>query len=132
MSSFRGVDYLHIDSLFNEQELLVRQTARHFVEDKVLPIIRDCFRDSRFPSELVREMGRLGMLVFGLALLYPLIGLTTRVGPWQWDGSIPGSTGSAVKVSLLLTGVALLIVDHRRVAGGDQQRRVRGQWLRAQ
>src|SRR6266850_552028 len=62
MQPFRGVDYLLIDSLFNEQELLVRQTARHFVEDKVLPIIRDCFRDSRFPSELVREMGRLGFL----------------------------------------------------------------------
>jgi molybdate/tungstate transport system permease protein len=53
--------------------------------------------------------GRLGMLVFTMALLYPLIGLAAPVGPWQWDGSMPGSTGSAVKVSLLLTGVALLI-----------------------
>ena len=60
MSSFRGVDYLLIDSLFNEQELLVRQTARQFVEDKVLPLIRDCFRESRFPRELIPEMGRLG------------------------------------------------------------------------
>src|SRR5665213_2481545 len=60
MSSFRGVDYLHIDSLFNEQELLVRQTARQFVEDRLLPVIRDCFRDARFPRELVPEMGRLG------------------------------------------------------------------------
>src|SRR5438094_7367275 len=60
MSPFRGVDYLLIDSLFNEQELLVRQTARQFVEEKVLPIIRDCFRESRFPCELIPEMGRLG------------------------------------------------------------------------
>ena len=60
MSSSRGVDYLLIDSLFNEQELLVRQTARQFVEDKVLPLIRDCFRESRFPRELIPEMGRLG------------------------------------------------------------------------
>jgi len=60
MSSFRGVDYLLIDSLFNEQELLVRQTARQFVEDKVLPLIRDCFRESRSPRELIPEMGRLG------------------------------------------------------------------------
>ena len=60
MSSFRGVDYLLIDSLFNEQELLVRQTARQFVEDRVLPIIRDCFREARFPRELIPEMGRLG------------------------------------------------------------------------
>jgi glutaryl-CoA dehydrogenase len=58
--AFHGVDYLHIDSLFNEQELLVRQTARQFVDERVAPAIRDCYRDARFPSELVPEMGRLG------------------------------------------------------------------------
>ncbi|MGI8742751.1 MAG: acyl-CoA dehydrogenase family protein [Bryobacteraceae bacterium] len=62
MNRFSGVDYLLIDSLFTEQELLVRQTARHFVEDRVIPIIRDCFRDARFPKELIPELGRLGFL----------------------------------------------------------------------
>ena len=37
MQPFRGVDYLLIDSLFNEQELLVRQTARQFVDDRLMP-----------------------------------------------------------------------------------------------
>src|SRR5436309_13620169 len=60
MQPFRGVDYLLIDSLFNEQELLVRQTARQFVDEGVMPLIRDCFRDARFPSELIPELGRLG------------------------------------------------------------------------
>jgi molybdate/tungstate transport system permease protein len=50
----------------------------------------------------------MGMLAFTLALLYPLLGLRAPVGHWQWDGSIPGSTASAVRVSLILTGVALL------------------------
>src|SRR5579883_1898434 len=57
---FPGVDYLRIDSCFSEQELLVRQTARQFVDGRVLPLIRDCFRDARFPTELIPEMGRLG------------------------------------------------------------------------
>ena len=39
---------------------MVRQTARQFVDDRVLPVIRDAFRDARFPRELVAEMGRLG------------------------------------------------------------------------
>jgi glutaryl-CoA dehydrogenase len=60
MARFPGVDYFLIDSQFNEQELLVRQTARQFVDERVLPVIRDCFREGRFPSELVPEMGRLG------------------------------------------------------------------------
>jgi len=62
MPRFSGVDYLQIDSLFSEQELLVRQSARQFVEDRVIPLVRDCFRDARFPKELIPEFGRLGFL----------------------------------------------------------------------
>jgi len=62
MARFAGVDYFHIDSLFSEQELLVRQTARQFVEDRVMPLVRDGFRDGRFPRELIPEIGRLGFL----------------------------------------------------------------------
>src|SRR5690242_17494435 len=62
MPRFPGVDYLRIDSLFSEQELLVRETARRFVDDRVIPLIRDCFRDARFPKELIPEMASLGFL----------------------------------------------------------------------
>ena len=62
MARFPGVDYLLIDSQFCEQELMVRQTARQFVDERVMPLIRDCFRDARFPKELIPEMGRLGFL----------------------------------------------------------------------
>jgi glutaryl-CoA dehydrogenase len=60
--AFRGVDYFCVDSLFNEQELLVRQTARRFAEERVVPLIRDCFREARFPRELIPEMASLGFL----------------------------------------------------------------------
>jgi glutaryl-CoA dehydrogenase len=60
MAKFPGVDYLLIDSQLNEQEKMVRQTARQFVDERVIPQIRDCFRDGRFPTELICEMGRLG------------------------------------------------------------------------
>ena len=62
MARFPGVDYLRIDSLFSEQELLVRETARRFVDERVIPLIRDCFRDARFPKELIPEMAGLGFL----------------------------------------------------------------------
>lgn len=57
---FRGVDFLHLDSSFSEDELMVRKTARDFVDDNILPIIEDCFREGRFPRDLVRIMGGLG------------------------------------------------------------------------
>jgi glutaryl-CoA dehydrogenase len=62
MARFPGVDYLLIDSLFSEEELLVRQTARQFVEDRVIPLVRDAFRDNRFPKELIPQIGQLGFL----------------------------------------------------------------------
>jgi len=62
MARFPGVDYLRIDSLFSEQELLVRETARRFVDERLIPLIRDCFRHGRFPKELIPEMASLGFL----------------------------------------------------------------------
>ncbi len=62
MEPFRGVDYALVDSLLAEDELLVRQTARRFVEERFMPLIRDCYREGRFPMELVAELGGLGFL----------------------------------------------------------------------
>jgi glutaryl-CoA dehydrogenase len=63
---FHGVDFLHLDSSFSEDELLVRRTTRDFVEDNLIPIIEDCFREGRFPRELVPMMAELGF--FGASL----------------------------------------------------------------
>ncbi|HYP14211.1 MAG TPA: acyl-CoA dehydrogenase family protein, partial [Bryobacteraceae bacterium] len=60
--SFAGVDYMLIDSQFSEQELLVRQTSRRFVTDRVQSIAKDCYREGRFPRELIAEMADLGFL----------------------------------------------------------------------
>jgi glutaryl-CoA dehydrogenase len=57
---FQGFDFLGLDASLTEEELLVRRTARDFVESSVVPIIEDCFREGRFPRELVRTMGKLG------------------------------------------------------------------------
>ena len=57
---FQAFDFLHLDSSFTEDELLVRRTARDFVEDNLVPIIEACFRTERFPRELVPVMGELG------------------------------------------------------------------------
>jgi glutaryl-CoA dehydrogenase len=60
MGRFPGVDYLDFDSLLSEDELLVRQTARQFVDDCIVPIVRDCYRDGAFPRHLISEIGKLG------------------------------------------------------------------------
>ncbi len=57
---FQNFDFLNLDSSFSEDELLVRRTARDFVDDNIIPIIEECFREGRFPRQLVRMMGKLG------------------------------------------------------------------------
>ena len=58
--AFTGVDYFLVDGLLNEEELLVRRTARQFVEERVVPVIRECYREGKFPMELIPEMGEMG------------------------------------------------------------------------
>src|SRR5438132_2566880 len=57
---FKGVDFIEFDSLLSEDELLVRNNTRKWVEEKIIPIIEQCNREGRFPRELVPEMGSLG------------------------------------------------------------------------
>lgn len=57
---FRGVDFIDFDSLLSDDEKLVRDTTRKFVEDNVIPGIEQWNRDGVFPRELVRPMGDLG------------------------------------------------------------------------
>jgi len=57
---FKGVDFIGFDTLLSEDERLVRDTARQFIEDNLIPIIEECNREGRFPKELIRPMGELG------------------------------------------------------------------------
>src|SRR6201982_1665096 len=63
---FRGVDFLQYDSLLTDEERLVRDTTRQFIEDNLIPIIEECNRAGRFPRELVKPMAELGF--FGASL----------------------------------------------------------------
>ena len=60
--AFQGVDFLDIDSLLTDEERLVRDSVRLFVNDNVLPIIEDHYMKGSFPIELVEPMAELGYL----------------------------------------------------------------------
>ena len=54
-------DFFNLDGLLTEDQRQVRDTVARFVDDRVLPIIADCFERERFPSELIGEMAELGL-----------------------------------------------------------------------
>jgi molybdate/tungstate transport system permease protein len=58
------------------------------------------------PNWIVRG----GVAVFGLALLYPFSAIFAHVGPWQWTSEVRAPALSSIRVSLVLTGLAMLII----------------------
>lgn len=55
-------DVLAIDTLLSEEELLGRDTVRRFVDERVLPDVGTWFDEGRFPPEMAKEFGALGLL----------------------------------------------------------------------
>jgi glutaryl-CoA dehydrogenase len=60
MPSFAGVDFIEFDSQLQDEEKLVRQTARQFVDNEIVPIIEKHSREGTFPLHLVPQLGGLG------------------------------------------------------------------------
>ncbi len=60
-------DYMGFQGLLDDEEILVRQTAREFVNKEVLPIIDGYAQKEEFSAHLVKLMGQLGFLV-----MYPI------------------------------------------------------------
>jgi glutaryl-CoA dehydrogenase len=56
------LDLFDVRSELSEEEILVQDTVARFVDDQVLPIIRECFEQHRFPKELIKEIAALGLL----------------------------------------------------------------------
>lgn len=62
MNTFSLESISALDSQLTEDEMMVRDTARKFVADKILPSIGEHFENQTFPDALVPEMGAMGWL----------------------------------------------------------------------
>ncbi|MCH8150192.1 MAG: acyl-CoA dehydrogenase family protein, partial [Planctomycetes bacterium] len=67
MPNAQDPDFFGIESLLTEDERQVQGAVARFVDERVLPIIADCFENERFPDELVGPMAELGIFAPTLA-----------------------------------------------------------------
>ncbi len=70
MNKFTGVDYLEIDSLFSEDEILVRNTVREFIDSEVIPVIEKHYREDTFPMQIIPQMAEMGLFGSNLPAEY--------------------------------------------------------------
>jgi glutaryl-CoA dehydrogenase len=62
MKKFRGVDLYDIDPLLSDEERMVRQTVREFVDAELLPVIRGAWEEGKLPKSLVPKIAEMGLL----------------------------------------------------------------------
>ena len=75
MPPYQGVDFYKLDDLLSEEEQMVRDTVRQFVNEQVNPIIDEHFEAGTFPTELIPQMAELGLLGANLPEKYGCAGM---------------------------------------------------------
>src|SRR5260221_5709437 len=61
-AAFQWEDPLLLEDQLSEEERLVRDTARNYCEDKLMPRVKEANRHERFDREIMNELGELGLL----------------------------------------------------------------------
>lgn len=56
------LDLYDVQSELSEEERMVQETVARFVDDKVIPVIRDAFENHYFPRDLITQVAELGLL----------------------------------------------------------------------
>jgi glutaryl-CoA dehydrogenase len=56
------LDFLDLDALLADEEMMIRDAVRQFVHERVMPGIQGWFERGEFPRELYRELAGLGLL----------------------------------------------------------------------
>lgn len=74
-SPLNPADLYDVRSLLSDEERMVQDTVARFTDERVLPIIGDCFDQGRFPTELIPEMAELGLLGSSLPVEYGCAGM---------------------------------------------------------
>jgi glutaryl-CoA dehydrogenase len=60
--AIRPKDFLAFDALLSDEERMIRDTVRAFVNDRVVPNVGEWFEEARIPLELAPELGKIGVL----------------------------------------------------------------------
>jgi len=66
MGKFDGFDFMLFDERLTDEERMVRDTVRSFVEEEAMPKFMDHYEAGTFPTELIRPMAELG--IFGATI----------------------------------------------------------------
>lgn len=59
---FKELDFYNIESVLTEDEIMIRDNVREFVENEFMPLVDKHYEDGTFPQELIPVIGEMGLL----------------------------------------------------------------------
>jgi len=59
---FKGIDFFLMDSLLTDEERMLRDSVRQYVNQRFLPLITDFHQKAEFPMQVIPELGKMGLL----------------------------------------------------------------------
>ena len=83
-------DLYDVRSLLTEEERMIQDSVARFTDERVLPIIGDCFDQGRFPSELVPEIAALGLQTAALIVISMVATVISGFVFARWYGRSAG------------------------------------------
>jgi glutaryl-CoA dehydrogenase len=116
------LDYVDLEADLTSEEKMIRDTTREFVEEEIKPDIGEHYEAGTFPTELIPEMGRLGL--FGANLDgYDLPNVSERAYGLVMQELEAGDSG--VRSMASVQGALVMYPIH--AFGSDEQK---DKWLR--
>ena len=91
----KNLDFMFLEEFLAEEEKIIRDTTRRFVEKEVLPIIEDHYDKGTFPPELIPKIAQIGPLGTTIPPEYGRAGAShSSYGQWRWPER-PGNSWEA-------------------------------------
>ncbi len=119
---FEGVDFYDVGSLLSEEERAVQDTVRHWVDDRLMPVINQHYLEGKFPLALVPQMAELGFFGANLPEEYGCAGLNNVAYGLIMQELERGDSG--VRSFASVQGALVMYPIH--AFGSEEQRRT---WL---
>ena len=76
---FSCIDYLNISENLSDNECMVQNSTRKFVDSEIIPIIDEHFEDGTFPNDLIGKFAEMGFLGINLPKEYGCGGMNNII-----------------------------------------------------
>ena len=108
-----------MDFLLNEEQLQLKKMVRDFAEREIAPHVMEWDEASRFPMEIVKELGRLGLL----GIIFPVEYGGAGMGYIEYATAIEELSRVDGSVGIIVAAHTSLCSNHIFVAGSETQKK---------